>query len=332
MTENIESSFLVEQTFKAQEILAKTNLVLPTEIMLANDLVEDQEDTLWISSEIHQVIKAYKIRGAANAAIQLAANERCLALVTASAGNHAQAVALMANELNVPASIIMPSNTPEYKVDRVESFSSRKTKVILEGETFDEAEEYAKYLAEKQSLFMIHPFNDRNIIEGQGTWALELIKSLKHINNIYVPVGGGGLIAGMASVFKSLSPETRIVAVEPEGAASLTAAYKNSGPKKLESIDTFVDGASVKIVGEIPFNIFKDLVDEVILIDNKETIEATKKLNNKFSPRMIEFAGALSFAAYIKDQGRSKGDSSLCLVTGGNLSRDRYNIFVNQQQ
>jgi hypothetical protein len=114
MTENIESSFLVEQTFKAQEILAKTNLVAPTEIMLANDLVEDQEDTLWISSEIHQVIKAYKIRGAANAAIQLAANERCLALVTASAGNHAQAVALMANELNVPASIIMPSNTPEY--------------------------------------------------------------------------------------------------------------------------------------------------------------------------------------------------------------------------
>lgn len=321
-----KSEELFDETIKAYFRITKSDLIMPSEVFKANELAVSLEDNLYISSELNQVTGAYKIRGAYNKITSLTEKQKRIGIITASAGNHSQAVALLANELEIPATIIMPETTPEYKVARVKEFASKDTQIVLEGSNYDEAEDYAKLVALQDYLTMIHPFDDIKVMAGQGTWALEVLKNIKDIDSVYIPVGGGGLVTGFANILKRSNPDIRIVAVEPSGAASLSLAIEADKPASLEEIDTFVDGASVKRIGQLVFEILSEnnLVDDVITVTNAHVKMALNVLREGGNPVKSELAGALSYAGYIKDRNRKIGQNVLCLVTGGNISQQRF--------
>ena len=198
-----------------------------------------------------QVVRSYKIRGAYNKMLSLASAEKQSGVVCASAGNHAQGVALSCKLLKINGTIFMPTPTPNQKIERVRMFGEHYIKIVLVGDSFDDAYKAAVEDCNKRKKTFIHPFNDEKVIEGQATLGLELInQASKPIDYVFVAVGGGGLASGMSTVFKLLSPATKIIGVEPEGAPSMKAAFKKGEVVQLETIDNFVDGAAVKRVGD----------------------------------------------------------------------------------
>ena len=235
----------IENVKKASHRLKET--VRKTPLQYNERLSQLTTTKLWLKREDLQEVRSFKIRGAYNKISSLNNNERNKGVVCSSAGNHAQGVAKSCNLLKIEGVIFMPTITPRQKIEQVNMFGGKYINVILDGDTYDDAYEAAKKYCNKNNKTFIHPFDDESVIEGQATLALEILEQANEkIDAIIVPVGGGSLISGVLSVFKQLSPETKIIGVEPEGAPSMSKSLTNNTVTSLDKIDPFVDGASVK--------------------------------------------------------------------------------------
>lgn len=265
-----------------------------------------------------QLVRSYKIRGAYNKIKSLTPEQLKNGIVCASAGNHAQGVAYSSFKLGIRAKIYMPSTTPKQKIKQVQMFGGDFVEIVLVGDTYDQASTEAMKDCEQNGKTFIHPFDDPLIIEGQATVALEIIQdSIKQIDYLFVPVGGGGLIAGVGSYFKQVSPHTKIIGVEPAGAPSMSESLKAGKVIRLENIDKFVDGAAVQRVGDLPFKVAKDLIDDIVLVP--EGLICTKILElYNLDAIVVEPAGALSIAALDAYADKIKEKNVVCIVSGSN--------------
>jgi len=266
-----------------------------------------------------QQVRSYKIRGAYNKIASLTDTEIENGIVCASAGNHAQGVALSCKLLKIKGTIFMPSPTPNQKIEQVKMFGEDYIDVILVGDSFDDAYHAAMKQCEELSKTFIHPFNDEKVIEGQATVGLEIIDQTKThpIHYVFVPIGGGGLSAGLSSVFKELSPQTKIIGVEPKGAPSMSTSIKYNRNTELNHIENFVDGAAVKRVGDLTFEICKEMLHDVITVDEGKICQTILELYNK-EAIVAEPAGALSIAALDTYANEIKGKNVVCIISGSN--------------
>lgn len=265
-----------------------------------------------------QQVRSYKIRGAYNKMSSLTEVEAENGIVCASAGNHAQGVALSCKLLKIKGTIYMPAPTPNQKIEQVKMFGSDFIDVVLVGDTFDDAYEASMLECERLNKTFIHPFNDEKVIEGQATVGLEIMDQAQHpIHYVFVPVGGGGLASGLSTLFKELSPNTKIIGVEPEGAPSMSVSIQKDRIVELKNIERFVDGAAVRKVGVKTFEICKQNLDAVITVPEGKICQTILELYNK-DAIVVEPAGALSIAAldYYKDE--LAGKNVVCLVSGSN--------------
>jgi len=265
-----------------------------------------------------QQVRSYKIRGAYNKISSLTSDELKNGIVCASAGNHAQGVAFACHKLKIHGTIFMPTPTPKQKLEQVEMFGGDYVTIKLIGDTFDDAQKEAALACEIQRKTFVHPFNDPKIIEGQATVGLEVLEqSNEQIDYIFVPVGGGGLASGISSVFKTLSPKTKIIGVEPAGAPSMKTAFEQNKNVCLENIDKFVDGAAVQQVGDITFKICKENLDAIITVDEGKVCQTILDLYNK-DAFVVEPAGALTIAALDTFADEIKGKNVVCVISGSN--------------
>jgi len=275
---------------------------------------------VWLKREDLQPVFSFKLRGAYNCLYHLTDQQKQQGVIAASAGNHAQGVALAATKMGIKATIVMPRTTPSIKVDSVRN---RGGEVVLFGDAYDQAAEHAQQLCQQNGYTYIPPYDDMDVIAGQGTIALEILRQAKPFDVIFIPVGGGGLIAGVAAVIKQVAPETRIVGVEPEDAACMTAALKANRRVKLDKVGMFADGVAVAQVGKIPFRIAQTCVDEMITVKTDEICAAVKDIFKEI--RVIsEPAGALALAG-MKKYVTEKGVADLNLaviVSGANMNFD----------
>ncbi|MCK5726552.1 MAG: threonine ammonia-lyase, biosynthetic [Thiotrichaceae bacterium] len=277
---------------------------------------------IFFKREDLQRVFSFKLRGAFNCMYQLSDKEKQRGVIAASAGNHAQGVALAGSRLNIKTIIVMPQTTPDIKVEAVKALGGR---AILYGSSYDEAYEYACELVKSEGYTFVHPFDDINVIAGQGTIGMELLRQHPDpIDAIFIPVGGGGLIAGVASYIKYLSPSTYIVGVEHEEAPSMTEAFKQGKRVSLEQVGTFADGAAVKLVGASPFKIARDVVDEMILVSTDETCAAIKDVFED-TRTLLEPAGALATAGMKKYIAKNKitEQTLISITSGANINFDR---------
>lgn len=265
-----------------------------------------------------QVVRSYKIRGAYNRISQLNATQKENGVVCASAGNHAQGVAYSCRMLEVNATIFMPAPTPKQKVDQVKFFGKNWVDVVLIGDTFDDAYHLAQEYCQKQKASFIHPFDDEQVIEGQGTVGLEILAdATEPIDYLFLPVGGGGLSAGVSTVFRQLSPNTKIIGVEPEGAPAMLKSFEAGENVVLKDIDKFVDGAAVQAVGQKTFQICKQNLDRVITVPEGLVCTTILALYNR-EAIVVEPAGALSVAALNHFKEEIKGKNVVCVLSGSN--------------
>ncbi len=266
-----------------------------------------------------QEVRSYKIRGAYNKISSLNTSQIENGIVCASAGNHAQGVAISCKLLKIKGTIFMPSPTPNQKIEQVKMFGEDYVDVVLIGDTFDDAYQAAKEDCEKLNKTFIHPFNDEKVIEGQATVGLEIIDQVKEqpIHYVFVPVGGGGLAAGLSSVFKIISPQTKIISVEPKGAAAMLTSIRANKNIELKSIDSFVDGAAVKRVGDLNFAICKETLHRVVTVDEGKICQTILELYNK-DAIVAEPAGVLSLSALEQFKDEIKGKNVVCLISGSN--------------
>ncbi len=293
-------------------------LVKHTPLIKMLNFSENYQANIFFKREDLQRVRSYKIRGAYNKIKGLVVDEHVKSVVCASAGNHAQGVAQACHFLNISGVIFMPITTPMQKIRQVEMFGKDNVEVKLFGDTFDESFAIAKNFSEKNKIAFVHPFNDKKIIAGQGTLAMELLEDAKEkIDYIFVPVGGGGLVSGVISVFKELSPKTKIIGVEPEGAPSLKVSIKNGTNTELKTIDKFVDGAAVKRMGDLTFDICKNYIDDVITVPEGKVCSTLLKLYNE-KAIVVEPAGALSVSALDYYKKKIKGKNVVCIISGGN--------------
>ncbi|OOZ39497.1 PLP-dependent threonine dehydratase [Solemya pervernicosa gill symbiont] len=269
-----------------------------------------------------QPVFSFKLRGAYNKMANLTQKQRERGVVAASAGNHAQGVALSADRLGIKATIVMPRTTPGIKVEAVKRLGG---KVVLHGDTYDDAYEHARIISDDKGACFIHPYDDPEVIAGQGTVALEIMRQhAQDIHAIFVPVGGGGLIAGVAVFAKYLNPKIRIIGVEPEEAACMGEALKAGKRVVLDQVGIFADGVAVRQVGKEPFRIAKQLVDSVITVTTDETCAAIKDIFDD-TRAIAEPAGALALAGLKKHVAKSRitGKSLVAITSGANINFDR---------
>ena len=243
-------------------------------------------------------------------------------VVCASAGNHAQGFAYSCKKLNVKGVIFMPVVTPNQKIQQTKMFGEDNVIIRIIGDTFDDCAVAARKYTEENNMTFIPPFDDPKIIEGQGTVAMEILEDLAEIDYLFVPVGGGGLAAGVGTYFKTYSPNTKIIGLEPEGAPSMTEALKAGRPVTLETIDRFVDGAAVKRVGDLSFSICRDSLDSMELVSEGKICSTILKLYNE-DAIVVEPAGALSVAALDDHAEQIKGKNIVCIISGSNNDIDR---------
>ena len=277
---------------------------------------------IYLKREDLQIVRSYKIRGAYNKICSLDQSVLDKGVICASAGNHAQGFAYSCNLLGINGKVYIPTTTPRQKVEKVAFFGKDKVEVILSGDTYDDSCKSAKKACIEEGLTFIHPFDDLKVIEGQGTVGKEIFEDLSDIDFLLLPVGGGGIASGSGSYFKSKSKATKLIAVEPEGAPSLKRSLEAGKVIELETIDKFVDGASVQRVGDKTFEVIKDIIDDVILIPEGKVCTTILQLYNE-EAIVVEPAGALTVAAldFIKDE--IKGKRVVCVVSGSNNDIDR---------
>jgi threonine dehydratase len=283
-----------------------------------------------LKREETQVGRSYKVRGAYNLVSSLTADERGRGVVCASAGNHGQGVAISCAQLGIKARVFVPANTPRQKRQRIAALGGDWVELVVVGSTYDEASTAAIAASERSGAVYVHPFDDARTIVGQGTLAREIVaQHPKPIDTLYVPVGGGGLIAGIALWFREHMAGTRIVGAEPAGAPSMQAALDHGSPVAITDVDTFVDGAAVGRVGDLTFPLVRDLVDEVLAVP--EGAVCTEMLDLYQSDGIIaEPAGALASAAARLDRGRRPDGPLVCIVSGGNNDVSRYAEVVER--
>ena len=292
-----------------------------TPLDFAPALSKRLKNQVFLKREDLQPVFSFKLRGAYNKIISLTAQERACGVIAASAGNHAQGVALSAKKLGLVAVIVMPKTTPRIKVDSVREMGAE---VVLHGNTYDEAYEHANELAQSRGLTFIHPYDDPLVIAGQGTIAMEILQYRHDIDAIFVPVGGGGLISGIASYFKAVSPNTKVIGVEPDDAPCMYEALRSGERVVLDSVGIFADGVAVRQVGEEPFRVAQTCVDEVILVSTDEICAAIKDIFDD-TRSITEPAGALAVAGIKKYTEREvvTGQVLVGVDSGANMNFDR---------
>ena len=277
---------------------------------------------VYLKREDLQIVRSYKLRGAYNMMSLLPSNQLAKGVVCASAGNHAQGFAYSCKKLNVQGVVFMPIITPNQKVSQTKMFGEGFVEVKLVGDTFDDCAVAAKKYTEEHGLTFIPPFDNIRIIEGQSTVGIEILEEQQNIDFLFLPVGGGGLSAGVGAYFKTFAPQTKIIGVEPEGAPSMLTAIKAGQPVKLDNIDSFVDGAAVKRVGDATFEICKQVIDDMHLIPEGKICSTILKLYNE-EAIVVEPAGAISVAALDDYADQIKGKKIVCIVSGSNNDIER---------
>jgi threonine dehydratase len=284
-------------------------IMLRTPLQLNNELSNKYGANIYLKREDLTPVRSYKIRGAYNKMSSISSKN----IVTCSAGNHAQGVALSCSLLKIQGKIFMPTITPQQKIEKVKKFGGNNVEIILKGDNFDESYDYARDSSDAE---FIHPFDDQKVIEGQGTVGLEIIDQMKECPDyVIVPIGGGGLAAGLSAYIKEVSPKTQIIGIEPSTAPSMTMALKYGKPYKLDTISTFVDGAAVKKVGSLNYPICKANLDNVLLIEEGHICSKILQMYNE-NGFIIEPAGVLSLCAL--DLINIKNKTVVSIISGGN--------------
>ena len=293
-----------------------------TPLDFAKNLSQRLDNQIFLKREDLQPVFSFKIRGAFNRMFQLSAEERARGIVAASAGNHAQGVALAGKTLGIRTIIVMPKVAPDIKINAVKSFGGE---VVIHGNNFDEAFAHARHLEQMEGMTFVHPFDDLDVIAGQGTIGMELVRQHPDpIDAIFLAVGGGGLVAGVGSYLKYLYPNTKIISVEHEEAPTLHDSIKAGQRVQLAQVGTFADGAAVKLIGEKTFEIAKNVVDDVMLVNTDETCAAIKDVFED-TRTLLEPAGALGVAGikkYIAEHGW-QGKHLIAITSGANINFDR---------
>ena len=299
-----------------------------TPLSFANQLSERFSNNIYMKREDEQSVHSFKLRGAYQKISGLSESDLGKGVIASSAGNHAQGVALASKRMGTKAIIVMPLSTPKIKVKSVQQLGA---KVILHGDTYDDAYQYAKSLEKDNDLVFIHPFDDIEVIAGQATVAKELLEQLESIDKIFVPVGGGGLIAGIASYIKNYAPQVQVIGVEPEDSPTLYQALKTGERAVLSDVGRFADGVAVKQIGEKTFPIIKGIVSEVVLVTNDEICAAVKDLFEDMRS-IAEPAGALATAGVKKylESHNIKGQNIVSLVSGANVNFDRLRYIAER--
>lgn len=297
-------------------------VVKKTPLVFSQSLSRRYGCNVYLKREDLQVVRSYKLRGAYNMMSSLPQEQLKKGVVCASAGNHAQGFAYSCKKLGVKGTVFMPIITPQQKVQQTKFFGEEFIEIKLTGDTYDDCSLAAQEFTTNNELTFIPPFEHEKIIEGQATVGVEILEDLSGIDYLFVPVGGGGLCAGVGSYFKTFSSHTKIIGAEPEGAPSMKAALEAGYPVTLNSIDRFVDGASVKRVGDLTFSICKNVLDEMNLVAEGKICSAILKLYNE-DAIVVEPAGALSIAALDDYSNEIKGKNIVCIVSGSNNDIDR---------
>ena len=315
MTQQIQSN-----TDYLRRILSSNiyDLAQVTPLQKMEKLSARLKNNIFIKREDRQPVHSFKLRGAFAMISNLSKAQKEAGVIAASAGNHAQGVALSAKHLGLRALIVMPQNTPSIKVDAVRGYGGE---VLLFGANFDEAKSKAIELAEELNMTFVHPFDAPDVIAGQGTIAMELIQQRGDLDRIFVPVGGGGLIAGIAVLIKQLIPEIKVIGVESKDSACLYAALKAGQPTDLERVGLFADGIAVKRIGEETFRLCQQYVDDVVLVDNDQICAALKDIFENVRA-VAEPSGAASLAGlkkYVKEH-QIEGENLACILSGANLN------------
>lgn len=293
-----------------------------TPLQLNANLSRKYHANIFLKREDLQVVRSYKIRGAYNLISTLTDEQLLRGVVCASAGNHAQGFAYSCKKLKIRGVVFMPIVTPNQKVTQTKMFGEKWIDVILTGDTYDDCAVAAQQYTAEHKMVFIPAFDDPRIIEGQGTIGVEILNQLPNVDYLFMPVGGGGLAAGVGMYFKTRSPETRVIGVEPEGAPSMTEAFKAGRPVTLESIDRFVDGAAVKRVGDLTYSICKKVISEMHLVPEGKACSTILKLYNE-DAIVVEPAGSLSIAALDDYAGEIAGKNVVCIISGSNNDIDR---------
>lgn len=299
-------------------------VITPTPLIYSEPFSTECRNQVYIKPENLQKTGAFKIRGAYNKIRKLSEEEKAKGLIAASAGNHAQGVAYAARELGAKAVICMPAHTPLIKVENTEKLGAE---VVLHGEVYDDAYNKCMELVKKNGYTLVHPFDDEDVIEGQGTIALEILEELPDTDVILVPVGGGGLISGVAAAAKAINPRIKIIGVEPEGAASALAAINEDQVVSLKEANTIADGTAVKTIGKLPFEYIKEYVDGIITVSDYELMKAFLVMVEKHK-LVAENSGILPLAALKKLNLKNK--KVVCLVSGGNIDVRSISSMINK--
>ena len=299
------------------------HVVLKTPLQLNENLSRRYQCNVFLKREDLQIVRSYKLRGAYNMISSLSKEQLQNGVVCASAGNHAQGFAYSCNKLNVKGIVFMPVITPNQKISQTKMFGDRSVEIKLIGDNFDECATAAKQFTKENGMTFIPPFDDYKVIEGQATVGVEILDDINHnIDYLFLPVGGGGLASGVGSYFKTFSPKTKIIGVEPEGAPSMYKAFKEGKPVTLDCIDTFVDGASVKRTGDLTYKICKEVLDDLVLVSEGKVCSTILKLYSG-DAIVAEPAGALTVSALSDFAEEIKGKNIVCVVSGGNNDIDR---------
>ena len=299
------------------------DVVIETPFLENYNLSEKYGCNIFLKREDMQIVRSFKIRGAYNKIKSLNEDEVKNGVVCASAGNHAQGVALSCSKLEIKGTIYMPNPTPNQKVAKVRHFGGKWIDIILTGDTFDDAYISALAASEAEQMTFVHPFNDLEVIAGQGTIAKEMLDQIDMpLDYLFVAVGGGGLLSGVGSYFKQISPKTKIIAVESAGAAALSISLKNGCLTSLEKIDSFADGIAVKEIGSITFKIISEVIDDNVTVPEGAICSSILKLYNE-EAIVVEPAGAVSIAALDQYKEEIKGKTVGIIVCGGNNDVNR---------
>lgn len=306
----------LDDVFRAAERLRK--VATHTPLMHNLNLSERYGAGIYLKREDLQIVRSYKIRGAYNSMAKLSAEALAKGVVCASAGNHAQGLAYACRVMGVRGTIFMPTTTPNQKVKQVKLFGKDQVETVLIGDTYDDAYAAAREFEAVHEATFVHPFDDLGVIEGQATVGLEIFKDADFkIDYVLFAIGGGGLASGVATVFRQLSPHTKLIGVEPLGSPSMKTALERGEVVTLDHIDKFVDGAAVRRVGDLTFQICRDTLDDVLLVPEGKVCSTILQLYNE-EAIVAEPAGALTIAALDFMQDEIQGKNVVCLVGGGN--------------
>lgn len=313
---------VLEDVKKACKNLEGT--IKKTELVYSDFFSEECRNNVYLKPENLQFTGSFKIRGAYNKIVNLPESAKKNGIVASSAGNHAQGVAYSAKSLGIPSKIVMPTVTPLIKIDATKKYGSE---VVIHGDIYDDAYAKAMEIAKLEEREFIHPFNDYDVICGQGTIGYEILEQLENVDEILVPVGGGGLISGIAMAVKAINPNIRVIGVEPEGALTMKTSLDNNKITNLDCIKTSAEGVAVRRLGDLPFKIAREYVDGIISVSEQDIMEALLMLIEKHK-FVAETAGVLALAALKKLTVSNK--NIVCILSGGNIDVVTISSMINK--